>query len=193
MNNRWDTYGCDKCDNYGLLVLESNNSNTKPSFQDYVNTHHVEYPAVASSEGGSDFNRGLGNSGSGNTEYFIKPDKSFVYIPFLQTDKMIQDAGIEPHECGTPIANKKSSSSPWKLSYNGTSISFEIPKTRKNTHVSLNLFNAQGRLIYTLVNETRKSGTNTVDLNRFQLPVKGVYLCRLEADNFDKTIKIIGK
>ena len=73
-----------------------------------------------------------------------------------------------------------------------TSISFQIPKPG---HVSLNIYDASGKLVRTLVNETRSEGLNEVNWNgkdnKGVAVVSGIYFYKLTAGSFDETKKMV--
>lgn len=108
-----------------------------------------------------------------------------------QSDICIDDFKI--HEDISPIINTRKQSSPFRLSFNNSCISYKIPETQKKTHVTLKLFNVQGKLIYTLVNKDQKAGNYFVNLNNYFKLAKGIYLCHMETVGFQKTIMILSK
>ena len=66
---------------------------------------------------------------------------------------------------------------------------------RREGHVKLEIFNLLGQKLHTLVNEEKKSGTHRVTWDgtndQGSSVSTGVYLYRLEADNYEKTNKMI--
>jgi aminopeptidase N len=68
-----------------------------------------------------------------------------------------------------------------------TNINYDIPK---NSHVKLVVYDLLGKEIKTLVNENKISGRYTVSFNGMNLP-SGVYLYRLETDNFKDVKKML--
>ncbi|MFC1614454.1 FlgD immunoglobulin-like domain containing protein, partial [Gemmatimonadota bacterium] len=75
-----------------------------------------------------------------------------------------------------------------------TTINFDVPQ-ETSVNVTLKIFNIRGRLVNTLVNDKRQSGTYSVfwdgtdDLGR-QVP-SGVYFYRMQAGNFIQTRKMV--
>lgn len=67
-----------------------------------------------------------------------------------------------------------------------TTISFDLPA---NGFVTLKVFNASGKEVATLVNETRPSGYHSVNLNASSLS-SGIYYYRLEANGVSKVMKM---
>ncbi len=67
-----------------------------------------------------------------------------------------------------------------------TVISYTIPKS---SLVVLKVYNILGQVISTLKNGYQKAGSYTVDFNGTKLS-SGVYLYRLQADGFVKTMKM---
>jgi hypothetical protein len=68
-----------------------------------------------------------------------------------------------------------------------TVIGYQVPV---RSHVSLIIFDALGRNIATLVNETKSPGTYTVTWNASTLP-SGVYFYRLRADEATQSKKLV--
>jgi hypothetical protein len=68
-----------------------------------------------------------------------------------------------------------------------TKIRYDLPK---NELVKLFVFDALGRKIETLVNETQSAGTYEATFNASQLP-SGIYFARLEAGTYNNIIKML--
>src|SRR3990172_3064206 len=68
-----------------------------------------------------------------------------------------------------------------------TTIKYSIPKDANTT---LNVYNALGQLVTTLVNEYQKGGMYEVNFNGANYP-SGVYFYRLESGNFVETKKMV--
>ena len=68
-----------------------------------------------------------------------------------------------------------------------TVISYRLPVTG---HVTLKIYDILGREVATLVNEQKSAGKYSVQWNGSQL-ASGVYISRLTAGKFNKSIKII--
>jgi hypothetical protein len=70
-----------------------------------------------------------------------------------------------------------------------TEIKFSIPQ---NSHVKLELFNALGEKVATLINEEMSAGFHNYQLSisNYQLP-SGVYFYKLQSGNFTETKKMI--
>ena len=81
------------------------------------------------------------------------------------------------------------------LQYQDLRIQYQIPDLNKNIGVTIKLYNIQGKQIRTLVNEEKKPGKSYyVELGtNAQRLAAGVYLCKMNADSFSKTIKFIKK
>ena len=82
----------------------------------------------------------------------------------------------------------------WSLSQNkpnpfnrGTVISYSLPSEER---VRLDVFDLSGRLVATLVNESRKAGTHRVSWNADE-EAAGIYFYRLRAGNFESTRKMV--
>jgi hypothetical protein len=68
-----------------------------------------------------------------------------------------------------------------------TTIKFEIPK---KDYVKLNVYDALGRLVGELINDTKDAGTYEVNFNAKSLP-SGIYFYKLEAGNFSVVKKMM--
>jgi hypothetical protein len=83
----------------------------------------------------------------------------------------------------------------FNLNFSDSRIQYRIPEhVSKNSTVTIGLYNLQGKLIKTLVHETKKAGNYSINLkNKTYRPASGLYLVKMEVANFNKTIKIINK
>jgi hypothetical protein len=84
----------------------------------------------------------------------------------------------------------------YNLMQKGSRILFQVPKNgNKASHVSLKLYNLLGKQVSTLVNGTVKAGNYSIPLNSIdnteQRIATGMYLCRMKAEGFTKTINIL--
>jgi hypothetical protein len=68
-----------------------------------------------------------------------------------------------------------------------TQITFDLPET---ANIEVTVFNTNGQLVATLINESRKAGTHTVTWDAGSL-ASGVYIYRLESNHFTDTKKMI--
>jgi len=68
-----------------------------------------------------------------------------------------------------------------------TTISYTVPKASK---ITLKIFDALGKEVTTLVNEMKSAGSYHVTFNAARL-ASGTYFCRMEADGFTDTKKLI--
>ncbi len=68
-----------------------------------------------------------------------------------------------------------------------TNINISIPKRSK---VELNIFNALGQKVFTILNEEKEAGSYKVTFNAASLP-SGVYFYRISAGEFNQTKKLI--
>ena len=114
---------------------------------------------------------------AGNYSYRLKQidfDGSFEYSDIVNVDV-------------DPVAE-------YKLAQNfpnpfnpSTKISFSVAK---KSNVMLNVYNILGEQVATLVNEVKESGSYQVEFNAANLP-SGIYIYRLDADNFTSTKKMM--
>jgi hypothetical protein len=76
-----------------------------------------------------------------------------------------------------------------------TSISYQIPSSYPESsipnHVSLNVYDITGRLVKTLVDETKEAGVYQLPITSNQLPGSGIYFYRLKSGDFTSTKKLI--
>ncbi len=95
----------------------------------------------------------------------------------------------------TSISNTIKSISKANIAWLGNRILYQIPEKMNNKKLSIKLYNAQGKMIRTLVNGPAESGYHTIRLDRtssgLQEIATGFYLCRMTAKGFTKTITII--
>ncbi len=95
----------------------------------------------------------------------------------------------------TSISNTIKSISKANIAWLGNRISYQIPEIMNNKRLSIKLYNAQGKVIRTLVNGRARSGYHTIRLNQsssgIQEVAAGFYLCRMEAEGFTKTIRLV--
>jgi hypothetical protein len=94
-----------------------------------------------------------------------------------------------------PIVNTLHAITNYGIQYYNSRLTYQIPSYigTKKQQVSIKLFNVQGRLIKTLVNEPRGTGIYRVDLNANRHVASGIYFAKMKVANFNKTIKIIKK
>jgi len=83
-------------------------------------------------------------------------------------------------------------SSSYTLRFNKSRIHYNIPDINKNVHVNIKLYNIQGKLVRTLVDRAQSSGSHFIEINsREHKLAAGLYLCKMIAGDFTKTINII--
>ncbi len=102
------------------------------------------------------------------------------------------DMGVDDFtvDGGTPIKSEiiKLPSS-YNMHYFGSQLHFEVPKSISRKQVSVKLYNLQGKLIHTLAEGKLKAGYHVVNMS--SLPIStGVYLCKMKAGDFNKTVKV---
>jgi len=76
----------------------------------------------------------------------------------------------------------------YDLKYYGAQVHFQVPEKINANPVSLSLYNTQGKLIRTLVNEKMKPGFYTLPLNSV---AAGLYVVTMEAKGFKNTINVV--
>ena len=180
MNARWVKYGCTKCDNYSVLTLTVNFSDSKSSFQSsYITKYGVKNPAVAKEEGGSLINAALSNGGTAGPKYLIKPDKTFKKNA---SDYDISSAGLKAHVClitgvdhgapaqiGKPVHARH-------LSARALSLSVE-----QQGVYAITIFSASGKKVVSFNRHPLVKGTNTLSFAT-NLVDNGIYLLRVSGN-----------
>ena len=101
------------------------------------------------------------------------------------SDICIDDFKIDVSTPITDIVPTLSSS--YDLKFHNSRIFFQVPENIEKNKVQIKLYNLQGKLLQTLVNGKVASG--------YSVPMpklaKGLYLCKMEAEGFNKTISVI--
>ncbi len=78
------------------------------------------------------------------------------------------------------------------LKLNGSRLQFQVPDNGiKSNHVSIKLFNMQGKMIKTLVNKNYTTGIYTVAVDSRISLAAGMYMCRMETKGYSKTINLL--
>ncbi len=117
LNSYWAKYGCEKCDNYPLLVGIANFSDSKSTFQSWASQNNAKCKCIPKEDGGADFNTVLNNDNWGGPKYLIYPDKTFKKEA-SETD--IINAGIQEHVCGAIYMNLSTPNGGETLEQNST-------------------------------------------------------------------------
>lgn len=189
MNALATKYCCTKCDDYPVLVLTVNFSDSKSAFQnDFITKYGVTTICVPKEDGGSDFNTVLPNQNSsgssyGGTFFFIKPDKTFIgdagASPIVvASEQDIIDAGIQPHTCNTSIAQKLNS-----IKVNNNLIFQKLYKSGftvkvlKDDVYSISFYSANGKLRTTILKKL-SAGSHQISFEKGKL-ANGVYFVEM--------------
>ena len=103
------------------------------------------------------------------------------------SDLCIDDFKIEG---GVPIEDKITKTVPgsFDLKFFGSRIFYQVPNIGKASHVSIKLYNLQGKLLKTLVNRSLSADYYSMPVGQL---ATGIYLCRMEAKGFVKTINVL--
>lgn len=161
LNDYWSTYGCDNCDDYDLLVLSVNFSDSKSAFANWISQNNCKHPGVYKGEGGTDFKNALNNGNTGGPKYLIYPDKRYKKYP---SSSEILNTGIEEHECSTHIKQGIHASNSFKLSINtlhSGRLAIVVPTA--DTY-EISTFNGAGQKVTTFITNLL-AGENIVNLN----------------------------
>ena len=79
----------------------------------------------------------------------------------------------------------------YDLKFYRSKIYFQVPNSIGKTPVKITLFNSQGKAVRTLVNDQLTAGSYSVSMERYNNNLAaGLYLCRMEAGSFTKTINV---
>jgi len=186
MNDLWSTYGCTLCDDYPVLVLTVNNSDSKSSFQtNFIDAYGATSVCVPSEFGGTDFDQILGNNGSGGPCYLIAPDKSIkgwyeAYGVYYADESTIIAEGIQPHDCPITAIDKNISNPKTGdirlFSSSKSSLSFNVQHAGK---YAISIYSPNGQLMTTIASTNFHQGTNVVNtrLN------SGFYIVQIDNGN----------
>ncbi len=80
------------------------------------------------------------------------------------------------------------------LKATGSKIYFQISGNQRQKYpLNIKLYNLQGKMVKTLVNKRVKPGYHIVHINTKQKIATGLYLCRMETNNFIKTVHMVIK
>lgn len=91
------------------------------------------------------------------------------------------------------IVNARSLITSFGINYYNSRLVYQIPeiKGNKKTNVSIKIYNLQGKMIRTLVNEPKGYGMYSVSVS--DNLASGLYLVKMEVADFNKTIRIVNK
>lgn len=137
---------------------------------------------------------GLVLNGSSHAYYYVVAlNGTRESAPSNTIDVNIVEMGKQSHS----IVNERFQSFSLEQNYPNpfnalTKIKFRIPGNSLDTKkfVSVNVYNVLGNEVAVLVNDFMEAGLHEIDFNAEGLP-GGVYMYRLEADNFSETKKLI--
>lgn len=89
-----------------------------------------------------------------------------------------------------PIENNITKTLPgsFDVKFFGSRIHYQVPDIGKASHVSIKLYNLQGKLVKTLVNRNLSADYYSMPVGQL---ATGMYLCRMEAKGFVKTINVL--
>lgn len=91
------------------------------------------------------------------------------------------------------ISTMMNSIQSFNIAYSANRVTFQVPQKFADQKVQIDLYNLQGRRVKSLVNETMKAGVHTIQLSdgtgRSSV-ASGIYLCRMKATGFTKTVRM---
>lgn len=167
---------------------------TKPSYTTVNHTYDKALYKAVWDQGISDYGslrlyadsraiRSHGNSTGGkNVEMYV-----LFSDPLVDIRKTINNTGIH--------SDAKQVSLAANMKYQGSKIVFNVPKTSAQQNVTIKLYNAQGKSVYTLANGLYAAGMHSVSLNSAEVNGRGIasgmYLCKMRMKGVSKTLNII--
>ncbi len=163
-------------------------NDSKSKFENAMDSWGVEYLAVWHQEGGKALDAALGNGGSGNPKYLIKPDKSFKKSP---TASDINTAGgNEQHECSNPITNVSKPTINQSVALHNVSKNGFAITIQENCVISLSVYSLSGQLITTFSKTQASAGIHSYNWENMKL-ANGVYMANIYVDNVKATQKFV--
>jgi len=121
-------------------------------------------------------------------ERFPKDELATVAALELGLERITETAGNNLSGFDLQIPNQYALQQNYPNPFNPvTTIPFEIAD---NENVTLTIFNVEGKIVATLVDGTQSAGKHSAVWKTNDVP-SGVYFCRLKADDFQQTIKMI--
>jgi len=144
----------------------------------------INYGDAANNQGGNDNENAIG----ANHEFALFP--SAWYCETLDTFGIMgyKDFVTDVEPVNTVIPSAYALDQNYPNPFNPTTnINFSIPN---EAFVTLDVYNAIGQKVASLVNEDKSAGTYTVDFNATNL-TSGIYFYKITADNFTDTKKMI--
>lgn len=103
------------------------------------------------------------------------------------SDICIDDFKVESEGTGV-VDNISSAPLFFSLNFKDAKVHFTIPKNANNQHLSLNLYNARGTLLKTLVNRKVKTGHYSLPITKL---ANGLYLCKMKTQGYTKIIQLV--
>ena len=124
----------------------------------------------------------------GSTYYYLTAIYTDPEGESLPTDTLFHEhaIGIEEDISGVPVRFSLDQNYPNPFNTT-TSIAYTIPQT---THIILSVYDINGRLVETLVNQTQVPGKYSIEWGIFSLG-SGVYFYRLQTEAFTQTRKML--
>ena len=121
----------------------------------------------------------------------FKSDRTVFRFRGITGDSWESDISIDDimiWDDGTPITNVTLLPTSFDVRYFGSRIHYQVPENAGNSKVRISLYNLQGKLVKTLLHKHVTAGRYTIPVNKL---ATGMYLCRMEAKGFVKTINVL--
>lgn len=147
-NEIWETYGCEKCDDYECFTMIVHWPEDYSHTMNWMTTFGQTCPGVCAENGGLDISDAVNFYGGGTT-YMLHPDYSWVETTTYGDERDITSRGIQPHICKVTSNDNQNFSD--KIRHPGLSV--EIYKNNLNIKVpdagfyQVSIFTLNGRLI----------------------------------------------
>ena len=104
------------------------------------------------------------------------------------SDICVDDFKVETN--GNSIIETTADGAGYGLKYTNSRIIYQVPLHEDGKKVTVQLFNLQGKLVRTLFNGKANAGQYAIPLKNKNLAAS-LYLCRITADSFTKTVTIL--
>lgn len=138
------------------------------------------------------------SAGSALSQVKSRGDRYDLWVNFvIFTLYGVPDLGVYTFKGATPINNNiASTGKPLEINFFNNMFHYQVPENGKPLQsVSIKLFNAQGKLISTLLKGKQKPGNHVLSFNRVlkngQKPATGLYLCKIRAGAATKVINVL--
>ena len=179
LNDTWDTYGCEICDDYELLVLEVHvhSGESRSFFQEYLDDNNCRFPAIYCPDGGRTLSYDVGNMTDGNPKYLIYPDKTYYHMDHYTWETLLAKENLTPHNCNVSIKTNAKKLNNSVVFDRVTKSGFTL-KVLKDGLYSIAFYSADGKLKNSFSNKL-SSGSHHISFEKGAL-ANGIYLVEIK-------------